>query len=277
MSSGHVFFDPTGKRRKFLSWGAAILAVVLSLATILFALTLLVSPFIPSHESEPFLTSSPSLDKVKLPVHKKQLSTFLLRKAKGDLDREIAETKALAKSSLATKKAPESRVIAGFYSPWQETGVQALRANASKLTHLIPEWIHLAATGDALEFQDWNFATTPENQEVVAIAKEHKLQILPRFNNAAESDFDGQRLHELLSSPIKSRRVARALKSWLVQQGFQGINLHFENLKPGDSGKLPAFVETLRNEFHGYFRRWNNPDHKRLLSKTYKRNDWGIV
>ncbi len=251
MSSGHVFFDPTGKRKKLLSWGAAIIAITLSLATILFALTLVVSPFIPSTGSEPFSISSPSLDKVKPPGHQKQLSTFLLRKAKRDLDREIDETKALAKYSLASKRAPESRVIAGFYSPWQETGVQALRANASKLTHLIPEWLHIGATGDSLEFQDFNFATSPENQEVIAIAREHKLKIIPRLNNASDSDFDSVRLHELLSSPIKSRRVARALKSWLVQQGFQGINLNFENFQTGDSGKLPAFVETLRNEFHG--------------------------
>lgn len=244
MNPAHIFHDPTGKRQKLISLSAIVLSVCISLATAVFVGTILISPYVESPFSSSRETDTEDAPAEVLPRRKKELSAYLLGKARAELDREIAETAALAQGAPGSS---ERRIVAAFLNPWTLTGSHSLRTNAAKLTHLIPEWLRLNATGDGLDLSDWNAAENVD--EVMRIAHEHAIEVHALIDNVVNEQFDRRRVHLLLSAPARQKKFARALKQWLLENGLAGVNLNFQNLGPGDSGKLPGLISTLRAEF----------------------------
>ena len=52
------------------------------------------------------------------------------------------------------------------------------------MTHLLPAWVHLQQDAHGLDFHDWDPQLTPHNAEVVKLARENNLNIVPVFSNA---------------------------------------------------------------------------------------------
>src|SRR5437762_2636431 len=137
-------------------------------------------------------------------------------------------------------------IVAAFYAPWQETGLNSLHEYANHMTHLLPSWVHLLPNGKSLDFHDWDPAMVPHNNEVMQIARANNLNIVPVFSNAELSDFDPDRAHELLIDPVKQSAVIFQLRQWLLANRFQGINVDFENLNPKDYQLLIPFLQRIK-------------------------------
>ncbi|MEA2766005.1 MAG: peptidoglycan-N-acetylglucosamine deacetylase, partial [Gemmatimonadaceae bacterium] len=140
-------------------------------------------------------------------------------------------------------------IVAAFYAPWQETGLHSLRANASHMTHLLPAWVHLQESGNGLDFHDWDPNTVPHNNDVIEIAKTNNLNIVPVFSNAQMSEFDPKRVHRFLTNPTWQNGIIIQLRRWVLANGFQGINVDFENLAEEDLPLLVPFLQRLRASF----------------------------
>ncbi len=136
-------------------------------------------------------------------------------------------------------------IVAAFYATYQTTGLNSLRANASRLTHVMPEWLHLDATGTNLDLTDWNPSLTPKNLDVVKIAQANHLQIQPILNNAHGGQFDEGRLARLLQSPQNQQTLANATRDWLLSHHFDGLNLDLENMNAEDLARFPQFVALM--------------------------------
>ena len=246
MQTKSIFLDPTGKRQKWAARLGATAAISAAILGTLFVLSVLAVPLLPAL---PGLSGSTSLLKRPLPMaleeRKSRLSHFLLRRSRIQLWNQVAFAPTPAPATAA-----QNQIVAGFYAPWQETGLQSLRANADKLTHLMPEWLHLNAQGDALDFRDWNQSGTPYNPQVVQLAREHHLQVQPILNNAFGGAFDPNRVQKLFASPQNQRALALEIRNWLQQEKFQGLNLDFENLTPQDYLRLPVFLQILGVTLH---------------------------
>ena len=180
-----------------------------------------------------------------LPSHQERLNTYLSRKARSDLWREIKRAQEVSKRKVLASAPTAEGIVAAFYAPWQETGLHSLRANASHLTHVMPEWLHIDRAGSGLDTSDWDPAVTPHNLDVVQIAEEHHVLVHPILNNAENGVFDPARVHALLSSPQKQQALATAVRDWLVANRFPGLNLDIEDLNREDYSRLPAFVVVL--------------------------------
>lgn len=137
-------------------------------------------------------------------------------------------------------------VVAAFYATWQEGGVGSLRAFAPRLTHLMPTWLHLAADGTSLDTSDFDPALNPKNREVLALARENGVRILPLLSNAIDGEFSPHRAAALLRSPEAQDRLARDLREWLVAEGLQGVNIDFENLTDADQTRLVGFIRHVK-------------------------------
>jgi cellulose synthase/poly-beta-1,6-N-acetylglucosamine synthase-like glycosyltransferase/spore germination protein YaaH/peptidoglycan/xylan/chitin deacetylase (PgdA/CDA1 family) len=244
-ASPPVFFDPTGRRRKAVNRSATVLAVLLAIVTTVFAVSLLGVPFLPQIPGGAAATATARRLRASLfASHQQQLSHHLLRRARAALWREIAA----GPRPRAGVRAPElarDTVVAAFYAIWQKSGLHSLRANADHLTHVLPEWLHLTRAGDALDFRDWDPEVTPTNLDVVRIARDHHVDVVPILNNAEGGAFDPARAHVLLASPAVQGRLIAALRTFLVHQGFQGVNVDLENLRPDDYARLPGFLARL--------------------------------
>jgi poly-beta-1,6 N-acetyl-D-glucosamine synthase len=248
LSDRAVFFDPSQKRWPWIKGVGAALAL-LSLVLVTFfwisVSTLLVLPG--------FATVKKSLSRsANLPRHQTKLQQFLARKER---DRLLASYAAERKSMRAQAAAPlvnASQVVAAFYAPWQETtGITSLFDYASKMTHLMPEWLLLKPDAKGLDFTQWDPKLVPHNLEVLRIAHEHNLNIVPVLNNAqldpfgGAGDFKPERVHALLTSPTLQQNLATQIRRFLLANRYQGINIDFEDLFPGDYALYPAFLSRL--------------------------------
>jgi len=246
-----VFFDPTGKRRRVVNRSTTVVGLGLAVVTTIFVVSLLAVPFFPRLPgmTNPVRRAPQTL----LPSRQQRLGRGLLRRSRIQLFQDIAASRAArAAARHAQPEAPTQpdTIVGAFYVVWQKGGVEALNLNASRLTDLFPEWLHLSRTGSALDFKDFDPKVNLMNGHVIEVARDHHIDIEPVFNNAEYGLFDSVRAHLLLGSPLNQIAVARAVTDWLQKQRFQGLNLDFENLKQADYRRLPDFVGRLRDDLH---------------------------
>ncbi len=254
MDSKPVFFDPKGRRKRRTTSTVVVVGLLIGFIMTLFMISLLAIPILPRVPA----ISSPTYDGgntglLRIKNKKSKLSRLLLKFSHADLFKEISRDKKRSKAAMRAQEDvanPGNNIVVGFYAPWQETGIQSLHANANKLTHVAPEWLHLKPTGDELDFTDWDLSVTPGNKEIIKTAREHHLKVTPILNNAEGGQFDPERVHKLLTSPQNQVTLASSIRDWLLKQKFQGVNVDLENLYPGDYAKLPQFLDILSQTLH---------------------------
>ncbi len=211
----------------------AIVAVLLAV----FAFSLVVQPLLPSITGKGFgFVHS---------VDRKQSSkaAFLLHRDIQALYDHIAKRQRYWASR--PRVPTSSPIMAAFYPPWQETALSSLRANADKLSHVMPEWVHLSRDGGGLDFRDWDPNLTPHNLDVVNIARRHGLKLCPILSNAEEGVFDAKRVDILIRSPNAQTKIIEDLTRWLTSERMDGLNLDFENLSASQWRGLLPFIKRL--------------------------------
>jgi len=184
------------------------------------------------------------------PGRESRLSTFLIQKERRQLLKQLAHDEAAILKNVKRGPVPQplgAPMIAAFYATWQETGLHSLRANADKLTHLFPLWLGLSPDARHIDTRDWNPALTPHNLDVLRIARQHALLVMPVLSNAHEGSFDAALAHQLLADPARQVVLANKIATWLRQHGFAGVNLDLENLANGDEARVPAFLARLHH------------------------------
>ena len=248
MTTKPVFHDPSGRRRRWTLRVAVLLGGAFLALTALFLVSLVVVPALPPTVglSVPLRRAlRPHLPEPTRP--ETRLARFLLAKERKQLLDQIAREQKAARARKPAPAAPGA-VVAAFYATWQETGLHSLRASAEHLTHLFPVWLRIGADAQSLDTRDWNPAWTPHNLDVLRIAKQHHLQVMPVLSNAHEGEFDTGLAHRLLIDPARQTRLALELRDWLSRHGFVGVNLDIENLSAADVGRVPGLIARIRRE-----------------------------
>jgi len=255
MSDRAVFFDPTHRRW----WWVKRLGTLLGLAAVVTVSVWLVSLF-----TAPLLKPFPGITEaikrgLRIPQHRAARVQFLQKK---DRERLLASIRSDHRKQLAREAKGPVRpietghsIVAAFYAPWQETGLHSLDANASRMTHLLPVWVHLRSDANGLDFHDWDPALTPHNLEALKLARANNLNVVPVFSNAQISsngsgEFDAKRVHIFLNDPALQQRVIGELLRWCIKNRFQGINVDFENLEPADYPRLIPFLQRMKKAFN---------------------------
>ncbi|MCX5781714.1 MAG: hypothetical protein NT145_03280 [Elusimicrobia bacterium] len=245
MKQRHIFYDDSQKRWPFIKRIALILGVIFGLIGSIFLVSLI---FIPS--KGPALNISAPVHRTlrsiipKIPVRKKQMQKYILNRIRREVNSLLIEDKQKNIKSKNIKSKGE-KVVAAFYTVWQEPGIHSLKAHADKLTQLIPEWLHLSKDGENLDLYDWNPKILFHNKEVVEIARKNNLVIMPMINNAQGSEFDLKRVKFLLTNKIKQKKFVNNLKNWLLENHFQGINIDFEKLDDETNALMPDFFSWM--------------------------------
>ncbi len=249
----HVFHDPTGRRRRRLTRFGTVAAMVATVVLTVFIVSLLVMPLVPHLPGfgsvRHRVSARPPIPAV--PSRQARLAHYLARKERQALFADIQSTRKKAEAFRGAPATATPQVVAAFYTIWNRSaGLESLRANADRMTHLMPEWLHLDTTGVGLDTTDWNPKVTPHNKDVERIAFQHRIQVWPILNNAKFGAFDSLRVHKLLASPRRQKQLAERVRDWVKAQGFQGVNLDFESLAAADYPRLPQFVALLTRTMH---------------------------
>lgn len=246
MSQSPIFFDPRGGRRRLVKVGTGIVFVAVIVLSFTFAASLIAVPSVATQG-------------------KKGAPRLILPSIKTRLDDQKAKEQAADKARLAKTIADESKVkrraitspgapiCAAFYAPWEEGGIDSLRANKKNLSHVIPQWVHLTSSGDDIDVTtDFDPKITPYNLEVIKIAQENGIKVFPILDNNEGGKPDRQRAHMLLASVQTQQKLAEQIRDWLRQNKFQGINLDLEELNPEDYAKIPGLVQIFYKALHPF-------------------------
>ncbi|HEX7419766.1 MAG TPA: hypothetical protein VF505_07755, partial [Thermoanaerobaculia bacterium] len=201
MSEYAVFFDPSRKRWWWIKRISTVLGLLSVIIVSVFLLSIFTAPFLPDMPGITSALKRRLRTSVHLPRRQTTLTQYLAKKSRAKLFAEINRDNKLLTIQKARTAVKGPNIVAAFYAPWQETGLHSLRANAAKMTHLLPAWVHLNSNGDGLDLHDWDPALTPHNNDVLLIAHTNNLSIVPVFSNAQLSDFDRQRAHMMLTHP----------------------------------------------------------------------------
>ncbi|HJT15879.1 MAG TPA: polysaccharide deacetylase family protein, partial [Thermoanaerobaculia bacterium] len=247
MSDHAVFFDPSRRRWWWIKRIGTLFGLAAVVTLSIWMISLATLPFLPGIEG----VTAPIKRSLNRTFHfmRQTPELYKIRKDRASLLGWYAKLQKRQKRT-PQKPMPAAHIVAAFYAPWQETGLHSLDANADKMTHLLPAWVHLGEGGKSLDFHDWDPVTVPHNNDVLQIARKHNLNIVPVFSNAELSDFEPERAHALLTNPALQDTIIAQLRQWLLANRFQGINVDFENLQPeSDYALLVPFLQRMKTAF----------------------------
>ncbi len=238
----HVFFDPSGRRRRVINRATLLAGVATGVMAVVFVVSLLLAPFVtpPGSAGAPARLTQGKAGSLLAP-RRARVSRYVIQQSRAALAKEIK-----ANRRHRTPAAGSDSIVAAFYTVWQRNGLPSLEVNAERLTHLMPEWMHLSRDGTGLDTRDFDPLLEPDNQTVMKVARNFGLTVLPILNNAENRQFDPERAALMLRSPARRRAVALRVRDFVVANGFDGVNLDFEQLHAEDYPRLPAFIAELR-------------------------------
>ncbi|MDQ6801036.1 MAG: glycosyl hydrolase family 18 protein, partial [Acidobacteriota bacterium] len=251
MQQEAIFYDPTLRRWRYLKIASASGAAfaVLTVALFTFSLRGVDLPGLPGITTR--LRQSIRRG-IHLPPHQTRLQLFAAKQERKKLLDQIQHDNQISLVRSAKPPIKGNNIVAAFYAPWLETGLHSLQANASHMTHLMPSWVHLQEDARGLDFHDWDPAMVPHNIDVLKIARENNLNIMPVFSNAQMSDFDPKRVHILLTdTKIQTDRILD-LRRWVLMNRFQGINVDLENIPDADYALYLPFLRRMKTLFGQY-------------------------
>jgi poly-beta-1,6 N-acetyl-D-glucosamine synthase len=248
MSDRAVFFDPSRRRWWWIKRVGTFFGLFAVVTISLWLISLFTVPFLPTVEGLTAPIQRTIKRSIQLP-HAPRPERYLLKKDRAKLLASITSINRQQSARAARPPIQAPTIVAAFYAPWQETGLNSLHEYADHMTHLLPSWVHLLPNGKSLDFHDWDPKMVPHNNEVLQIARANNLNIVPVFSNAELSDFDPKRAHELLIDPAKQTIIIFQLRQWVLANHFQGINVDFENLYDNDYPRLLPFLQRMKAAF----------------------------
>lgn len=234
-----IFVDSSGKRATFVKVVVTVILLCLSIAVSLFLVSIL------------------GTSVTKKQLHSKRISRAIVPTDRSKADLVLSSVKKdLAKHlitnyDLTNEPKPSNKVVLGFYAPWEEGGLDSLRAHAKSLSHLSPVWFRISDDGQRVETTDFDLASNPNNSEVLEICRKNGIKLIPLLSNANEGNFKGQKLRPLLTQPQLQVKMVNELLQICKLNGFQGINIDFEEISDEDYAACTKFFQLAHSMFKG--------------------------
>ncbi len=249
MTNKPIFFDPKNRRAGHVSRAAWALAVVSSLAGIVFLSSLFIFRSFPET-----LQTSPSqryalLNDVAKAPHLLPSVRNLARKAQATKKTyphsptPFAPGMAKAKGLKSAIERREKPLTIGFYANWDDGSFRSLKNNLNNLDWVVPSWLYLQ--GDSMDL------TITLDQKSLDLIRTQKpgAAILAMVQNSSIAKWDGPNLGRLMADPGRRRDRLNKITQFVEDNKLQGIVVDFEQI-PDDAHKdTLAFLGELRAVF----------------------------
>lgn len=130
-------------------------------------------------------------------------------------------------------------MIAGYYvENYQDDprGYTALANNLGAINTVIPF---------SYKVDQYGTISGRHYSKPYTLTKSSGTQTLALVNNIQGSNFNSNTIHRMLSNAGSRSRAANGIARLLVEKGYRGVNIDFENIPPGDRMYLTAFFREL--------------------------------
>lgn len=141
--------------------------------------------------------------------------------------------------SLAPSLSNSKSMIAGYYvENYQDdpVGQTVLAKNLGLINTVIPF---------SYKVDQYGTISGRHYSKPFQLAKSSGAQTLALVNNIQGSNFNSDTIHRMLSNASSRSRAVNGIARLLVEKGYRGVNIDFENIKASDRIYLTAFFREL--------------------------------
>lgn len=143
------------------------------------------------------------------------------------------------RAGSVTASRPRHGEVVGYYVenyPGDTASLKSLKSYGQSMTTVIPFLYSVGSDGRV---------TGSFSQAPMSYAKSNGLKILASVHNIRSSSFSGGLAHQLLSSWTARHTAIDQIEAVLNKNGYNGVNIDFENVWPSDRANLSQFFREL--------------------------------
>ncbi|MDE2405679.1 MAG: glycosyltransferase [Sphingomonadales bacterium] len=217
-----VFFDPTGKRRKRTRRAIFAGLVLLVLAAIAFASTVVHVP-------------APS----PLPIEMEHRKPLRFRAQVSRLSHDLASLFGQGNRARARTGARGDAgrpITAGFYATWADDSAPSLARHIGQLDWVVPTTLAIDKGGKLVVTED-------RAMRRIIASSLHRPLVLPMVQNVIGDNFSAAATNALLRDENRRRAFIAGLIGYLDRTGDAGVVLDFEAIAPEDMGRYRDLVD----------------------------------
>jgi len=133
-------------------------------------------------------------------------------------------------------------IRAGFYVNWDKNSFASLEDNVDKLNLVLPEWFFQKNAKGDIDIKI--------DAKALKIMRENKVAIIPILSNNINQHWYGDSTALVLKNPFYRAKLISTIKTALIKNHFQGINIDLENLAPELEPYRYEFSKELYQALH---------------------------
>ncbi|MCM3401271.1 polysaccharide deacetylase family protein [Cytobacillus oceanisediminis] len=226
----YIFLDPAKMRWSLIKRMSAGFILLIAVISTFFIQSLNTAPKLPELHLDQSVSSS-GINPINKPFNEEELAS------------QIQKTTSSAAISEKPKMAQIARKqeVYGFYVNWDKNSKTSFKKNKESITTLVPEWMQVTP--------DLKLKSSID-RSIVKEANKHEIKILPLVNNFIDNKWDSDVLHRLFTAPGADDLFIKEMLSYVITNGFDGINIDFEAIKPADRDHFTQFMSKVYKAFH---------------------------
>lgn len=243
-SSRQIFQTSNASRWQRFKWGSRFLifCLLFAVAVMFIALKTEYTPQLPMEgvarkalqDRKRFLEKT-----TKLPKEYAGFQKFINQRwAKG---KGCGQGDTLKVASLNSWQSPAG-IRSAFYVAWDAQSYFSLKRSIKKLNLVLPEWFFLDPVADTIR--------TNIDKRAFDLIKASGVKVIPMLTNNIQEKWRGDVVHRIITNKAKKERLINDLVKLLKQNGFDGINIDFEELIETKNEVLSDFQKELYERLH---------------------------
>lgn len=150
----------------------------------------------------------------------------------------------------STTHASSGKRVSGNLVFWDQTrGFDIIVANADVFSEISPFWYRVEADGHVVPFTT-SAGTSYEDPVILSFLRSRGILVIPTVANVLNGIWDGALASGILADPAVTAVNISALVQLAVANGYDGIDLDYENLAASDRTAFTSFTTQLAAALH---------------------------
>jgi spore germination protein YaaH len=150
----------------------------------------------------------------------------------------------------ATTRASLARRVSASLVFWdQARGFDTIVSNPDLFSEISPFWYRVAADGSVVPYVTASGASY-EDPAILSFLRASGILVIPTVANVLDGVWDGSLVSGILADPARSAANIGSLVRLAVDNGYDGIDLDYENLAASDRSAFTTFVSQLAAALH---------------------------